>query len=105
VAPTPIYFLTHVRSGFLSSLLHLVLLDHIYISPLVSSDCWGEPSSSSNGYLKQRRESDSELATPMHNAREAPLCFAESRRYQRSLDEGLKRQAKRELSGEGGHEG
>jgi hypothetical protein len=54
-------------------------------------------------------KSDSESATPTHNAMEASLCFAGnhwhrryvvgSRRYQRSPDEGLGRRAMRKLSG------
>jgi hypothetical protein len=59
----------------------------------------GEPSSLSKGYLKHPRKSDSESATPSHNARETPLCFAGSRRYQRSPNEGLKRRMRRKLLG------
>jgi hypothetical protein len=54
------------------------------------------------------RKSDPELAMPMHNAREAPLCFAgncwhrryvaRGQRYRRSSDEGLRRCARRKLS-------
>jgi hypothetical protein len=58
--------------------------------------------------LNNPHKLDSESATPTHNVREGPLCFARNRwhrryvagsqRYQRSPDEGLGRWARRKLS-------
>jgi hypothetical protein len=44
-------------------------------------------------------KSDSESATPTQNVREAPLCFAGSQRYRRSLGKGLERQVRRKCLG------
>jgi hypothetical protein len=44
-------------------------------------------------------KSDSESATPTQNVREAPLCFAGSQRYRRSLGKGLERRVRRKCLG------